>query len=84
MSINEIREKLDALRWHRMDATGGTREENRRTRLPAILAPHIAAVEALQIPRRFHADIERREWELEAAANVLTRWRATQSEGVSL
>ena len=78
MKISTIRETIDALRWNRNDSTGGTVEENRRTRLPAILAPHVAAVESLVIPPRFAKEIARRAWELEAAATVTARWQASQ------
>jgi len=78
MQINQIRETIEALNWNRKDATGGTREENKRTNLPALLAPHIAAVSALEIPARFVRDIESRAWALEAAAMVIERWHNNQ------
>ena len=42
MKINQIRQTIEALKWNRINAVGGTFEENKRTNLPAILAPHIA------------------------------------------
>lgn len=79
MKISTIRETLDSIRWTRQEFTGGTVEENRRTRLPAILAPHVTAVESLVIAPRFAKEIERRAWELEAAATVIARWQSSQS-----
>ncbi len=77
MSINQIREAIERLNWNRHDATGGTREENKRTNLPAILAPHIATVMALEIPARFTRDIENRAHALQAAATVIANWNST-------
>jgi len=74
MKINQIRQTIETLKWNRQDAGGGTMEENKRTNLPAILAPHIAAVTALEIPARFARDVENRAWELTAAARVIERW----------
>ena len=74
MNINQIRQTIEALKWNRINAGGGTVEENKRTNLPAILAPHIAEVAALQIPTRFARDIENRAWELDAASRVIARW----------
>jgi hypothetical protein len=78
MNIAQIRTAIEALNWNRHDATGGTVEENKRTQLPAILAPHIAKVKALDIPARFKRDIENRDHALAAAATVIERWNAKQ------
>jgi hypothetical protein len=79
MSISKIRETIQSLNWNRQDATGGTHEENKRTNLPAVLAPHIAAVTALEIPARFVRDIEAKSWALHAAKLVLEKWNANQN-----
>ena len=77
-SITQIRAAIETLNWNRRDATGGTVDENKRTQLPTILAPHIAKVKALDIPARFTRDIENRAHALEAAAAVIERWNAKQ------
>lgn len=74
MKISDIREAIDALNWNRIDATGGTVEENKRTPLPRILEPHIERVRQLEIPARFARDIERRASALESATKVCTSW----------
>ena len=74
MKISDIRVTIDCLRWHRVDATGGTVDENKRTQLPKILAPHIATVRALEIPPRFARDIEMQREQLEYAARAIARW----------
>ena len=79
MSISKIRETIQSLNWNRQDATGGTREENKRTNLPAVLAPHIAAVTALEIPARFARDIEAKKCALHAAKLVIEKWNANQN-----
>jgi len=78
MSISKIREAIETLNWNRKDATGGTAEENKRTNLPVILAPRIAAVSALEIPARFTRDIEAKSWALHAANLVIEKWNAKQ------
>lgn len=78
MRIAEIRATIDTLNWNRMDATGGTRNENQRCDLPARLAPHIAAVQALVIPPRFTRDIERQREAIEYAHRVIARWALSQ------
>jgi len=78
MRIAEIRATIDTLNWNRMDATGGTRNENQRCDLPARLAPHLAAVMLLQIPPRFTRDIESRQNAIDAAHTVLKRWALSQ------
>lgn len=74
MKISDIREAIDALNWNRIDATGGTVEENKRTPLPIILEPHIATVRALEIPPKFARDIEMQREQLEYAARAIARW----------
>lgn len=76
MKIKQIRDIIRRLNWNRQDATGGTPNENRRTNLPAVLAPHIAAVEALEIPPRFARDIEDRLHALRSARLAIERWHA--------
>lgn len=78
MKIDEIREAIDELNWARKEYTGGTRDENRRTRLDAALAPHIAAVKALAIPSRFVRDIECQQEALRCAESSLARWAESQ------
>jgi hypothetical protein len=78
MKIAEIRNVIDRLNWARSYHTGGTRDENRRNRLDANLAPYIADVKALEIPPRFARDIERKENALQHAENVLARWENSQ------
>ena len=76
MKIKEIRDTIARLNWNRQDATGGTRDENRRTNLPIILASHITAVEALEIPPRFLRDIEDRSHAIQRAKLAIERWHA--------
>ena len=78
MKIDQIRDTIQTLNWVRRDSTGGTPEENIRTNLPALLAPHIAKVLALAIPTRFARDIESKADALDAAATVLARWHELQ------
>lgn len=78
MKINEIRDAIQTLNWVRRDSTGGTVEENKRTNLPALLAPHVAKVLALAIPTRFARDIESKADALDAAATVIARWHELQ------
>ena len=73
-ALTEIREAIETLNWIRRDSTGGTADENKRTQLPAILAPHIAKVKALEIPPRFTRDIESRASALEYADADIARW----------
>jgi len=80
MRIADIRSAIDSLNWNRQDATGGTRNENRRTNLPERLAPHIATVQNLVIPDRFKRDIENKRHALDAAKNVIYRWAMSQVE----
>ena len=79
MKINEIRDTIQTLNWVRRDSTGGTAEENKRTQLPAVLAPYIAKVLALAIPARFTRDIESKADALDAAATVIARWHELQT-----
>ena len=83
MKITEIRDTIQTLNWVRRDSTGGTREENIRTNLPALLAPHIAKVLALAIPARFARDIESKADALDAAAYVLDRWNELKTSALS-
>lgn len=78
-TIAQIRDAIQTLNWVRRDATGGTREENKRTNLPLALGSHIARVTALVIQSRFTRGIESRTDSLDAAATVLARWEANQS-----
>lgn len=78
MTIKEIRNTIQTLNWNRRDATGGTSEENLRTRLDVVLAPHIAAVRALKIPARFAEDIQHQVEALGYADRVLTQWQENQ------
>lgn len=75
MKTKEIRETIARLNWNRQDATGGTRDENLRTNLPAVLAPHIAAA-ALEIPPRFLRNIEGRSHAIQRAKLAIERWHA--------
>jgi hypothetical protein len=83
MKIADIRNTIDTLNWARKYNTGGTNSENRRNDLPAQLAPHIAAVTALEIPKRFAADITRQAEALEYAQTVIARWEESQSEVIA-
>lgn len=74
MKISKIREAIESLNWNRHNATGGTVDENNRTNLPEILAPHIAAVSALEIAARFSSEIESHAFALEAAKKSIARW----------
>lgn len=78
MRIAEIRNAIRTANWNRRDATGGTREENARTNLPAILLPHVATLEALEIPLRFARDIEDRATAIAGITAVLARWNAAR------
>lgn len=78
MKIAEIRNVIDSLNWARQEFTGGTRTENRRTRLDTILAPNIAAVKALEIPARFARDIQSQQDALRYAESALARWSESQ------
>ena len=73
-SIKAIREAIETLNWIRRDSTGGTVEENKRTELASILAPHIAKVAALEIPARFARDIESQASAIEYANAAIARW----------
>lgn len=77
-SIAEIRKTIRHLAWARQWHQGGTADENRRADLPALLAPTIAEVRALDIPARFAADIALRDEALVLADATLARWRASQ------
>lgn len=79
MKIGEIRSVIETANWNRMDATGGTTEENRRTRLPVVLLPHLEKLKALQIPARFVRDIENRDSAIKAIHAALARWEANQN-----
>ena len=79
MTIAEIRDAIRTANWNRRDATGGTREENARTNLPAVLLPHLATLEALEIPPRFGRDIEDRASAIAGINAVLARWHAARS-----
>jgi hypothetical protein len=83
MKIADIRNTIETLNWARKYNTGGTNSENRRNDLPTQLAPHIAAVMALEIPKRFAADITRQAESLEYAQTVITRWEESQSEVIA-
>lgn len=78
MSIAEIRNAIRTANWNRSDATGGTREENARTNLPAILLPQVTILEALEIPPRFARDIENRATALAGITAVLARWNVAR------
>ncbi len=80
VSIVKIRETIQALDWARDHHTGGTTEENKKTRLPELLAPYIAKVEALVIPARFAHDLGQQARALRSAAAVIERWRERQTE----
>jgi len=80
MKIADIRSTIESLNWSRQNATGGTRDENKRTDLAAILAPRIVAVQNLVIPERFTRDIENRRHALDAANNVIYRWALSRVE----
>ena len=79
MKIAEIRDTIDRLNNIRNWLSGGTHEENTRTRFDEGLAPYIAEVEALQIPARFAKDIERRADALKYAAAAIERWKTWQT-----
>tara|TARA_R110000803_G_scaffold32357_7_gene71400 strand:- start:715 stop:1140 length:426 start_codon:yes stop_codon:yes gene_type:complete len=84
MNIAQTRDAIDTLNWNRMDATGGTPTENQRTDLPARLAPHIAIVEALQIPKRFTREIQRQADAIKDANAVIERWQDCRTEPETL
>jgi hypothetical protein len=81
MTIKEIRATIQNLNWVRIDATGGTSEENKRSQLPTRLGAHIAAVEALEIHPRFASDIENRQAALARASVAIARWHANAING---
>ncbi len=79
LPITKARQLIERLNWLRMDATGGTRQENARTPLPAILAPLIATVASLSIPPRFTQDIRDQAFAVQAADDVASLWLARKT-----
>jgi hypothetical protein len=59
MRIDAIRLVIEAAQWSNLDLQGHTREEFMRRNVPAVMAPHIARLDALVIAPRFARDIER-------------------------
>jgi hypothetical protein len=82
MTINQIRDVIQAVRWNRNDLTGGTSEEFTRQQVGPILEKKIAELRALVIPARFVRDIERRDEEITFCLRVVGRWVAAQVAGV--
>ena len=73
ISIAEIRDKIDTLRWTRDDLHGHTRDEFKRADVRARLTPKIAAVESLIIPERFAREKEKQKWEVDKAKEMIQR-----------
>lgn len=73
-SIAQIRQVIDACNWSRNDLGGATPAEFLKMDVAARMAPHIAAVRALEVPARFARDVVRAAEAIEYAERVVARW----------
>lgn len=79
MTIAQIRDTIQSVRWTRNHLVGGTSEEFARQLVGPVLAEKIKELRALNIPARFADDIARRDEEIEFCNNVIGRWEAARS-----
>ena len=80
LKIGQIRDVIRFAAYVRHDLTGGTPDEFRRQQVGPRLREEIQKLQALEIPARFAADIERRADEIRYCETVIARWDAKQLE----
>ena len=78
MKIAQIRSTIEACNWNRNDLSGATQSEFKAMNVPAILTPHIEAVQSLVIAPRFARDIESQAWAIQCAQKAIARWKSVQ------
>lgn len=78
MRIDAIRLVIDAAQWANLDLQGHTREEFARRNVPAVMTPHIEALDALEIAPRFVYDVDRRANVRANCERQIARWNELQ------
>lgn len=81
LSIGQIRDRIQSVRWLRNDLVGGTTAEFQRANVGPQLTAKIDQLAALQIPPRFAADIARRDEEIEFCRRGIARWEQARKSG---